>query len=133
MNEHPNVAAVWRAFEAWNAGQIEALKGTFSEDAVLRFAGNNRMSGTYRGADEVVDALLRANQGGGPRADVKAVLASDDHVMVFFRATGERGGKSLDVVLAEAMKFDADGKMTEVWFLANDQAAYDEYWSSSPG
>ena len=31
---------------------------------------------------------------------------------------------------AEAMTLDADGKVTEVWFLANDQAAYDEYWSS---
>jgi ketosteroid isomerase-like protein len=132
MNDHPNVAAVWRAFEAWNTGQIEVLKGTFSEDAVLHFAGNNRMSGTYRGADAVVDALLRASQGGGPRADVEAVLASDEHVMVFFRATGEHGGKSLDVVLAEAMKFDADGKMTEVWFLANDQTAYDEFWSALP-
>jgi ketosteroid isomerase-like protein len=132
MTEHPNVANVWRAFEAWNTGQIETFKGMFSEDAVLHFAGNNRMSGTYRGVDEVVDALLRAGQGGGPRAEVEAALASDEHVMVFFRATGEHGGTSLDVVLAEAMKVGADGKVTEVWFLANDQAAYDAFWSSLP-
>lgn len=130
MNDHSNVANVWRAFEAWNTGQMEVLKGTFSDDAVLHFAGNNRMSGTYRGADEVVDALVRASQGGSPRADVEAVLASAEHVMVFFRATGEHGGTSLDVVLAMAIKSDADGKLTEIWFLANDQAAYDAFWSA---
>jgi ketosteroid isomerase-like protein len=132
MNDHPHVASVWRAFEAWNTGQIDVLKGTFSDDVVLHFAGTNRMSGTYRGVDAVVDALLRASQGGAPQAEVEAVLASDEHVMVFFRATGEHGGRRLDVVLAEAMTFDAQGKMTEVWFLANDQAAYDAFWSAQP-
>jgi ketosteroid isomerase-like protein len=123
---------VWRAFEAWNTGQIEVLKETFSEEAVLHFAGTNRLSGTYRGVDAVTDALLRASQGGGTQAEVEAVLASDEHVMVFFRATGAHGGTTLDVVLAMAIKNDAAGKLTEIWFLANDQAAYDAFWSALP-
>ena len=132
MNEHPNVATVSRAFAAWNTGQIEILREIFSQDAVLRFAGDNAMSGTYRGVDEVVDALLRASRGGGTQADVESLIASDDHVMVFFHATSERDGKSLDVVLAMAIKVDADGKLTEVWFLANEQAAYDAFWAALP-
>ena len=72
MNGHPNVAAVSRAFEAWNTGQIEILREIFSQDAVLRFAGNNAMSGTYRGVDEVVDAMLRARRGWGTQADVES-------------------------------------------------------------
>jgi uncharacterized protein len=103
VNERPNVATVSRAFEAWNTGQLEILREIFSRDAALRFAGNNAMSGTYRG----VDALLRARRGWGPQADVESVLAGDDHVMVFFRVTSERDGKTLDVVLAQAMNFDA--------------------------
>ncbi len=132
MSDNPNVATVWRAFEAWNTGHIETLKEILAENAVLHFAGNNRMSGTYRGGDEVVDALLRARRGGGTLADVETVLASDNHVMVFFRAAGERGGVTLDVVLAMPIKIGPDGRLTEIWFLANDQAAFDAYWSALP-
>ena len=82
--------------------------------------------------DEVADALLRARQGWGTQADVESVLASDDHVMVFFHATSQRDGKTLDVILAMAIKVDADGKLTEIWFLANEQAAYDAFWSALP-
>lgn len=132
MSEHPNVATVGRAFAAWNTGQIERLKEIFSADAMLRFAGTNRLSGTYRGVDAVVDALLQAWQGGGTQAEVESMLASDAHVMVFFHATGEHGGTRLDVVLAMPIKVAVDGKLTEVWFLANDQAAYDAFWSALP-
>src|SRR5215470_6235267 len=100
MNEHPNVATVWRAFDAWNHGQIDTLKSLFTDDAIFRFAGDNSMSGTYRGVDAVVAALLRAWEGGATQAEVETVLASDEHVMVFFRARGEHGGAKLDVVLA---------------------------------
>ena len=79
MNGHPNVATVSRAFEAWNTGQIEILREIFSQDAVLRFAGNNAMSGTYQGRDAVMAALGRASQGWGPQAELEAILASDDH------------------------------------------------------
>jgi ketosteroid isomerase-like protein len=34
-----------------------------------------------------------------------------------------------DIVLAEPMKVNAEGKITEVWFLANDQRGYDQFWS----
>jgi hypothetical protein len=27
------------------------------------------------------------------------------------------------------MKVNAEGKITEIWFLANDQRAYDQFWS----
>ena len=132
MTEHPNALAVRRSFEAWNSGSLDVIREYFTEDTVLHFAGNNAMSGTYRGVDEVVDAMLRARRGWGTQADVESLLASDDYVMVFFHATSERDGKTLDVVLAMAIKVDADGKLTEVWFLANEQAAYDAFWSALP-
>jgi hypothetical protein len=76
-----------------------------------------------------MDALARASQGGGVRAEVEALLASDDHVMAFFHLTHERDGKTLDVVQALAIKVDAEGKLTEAWFLANDQRGFDQFWS----
>ena len=126
MTEHPNAVAVRRSFEAWNSGRLDVIREYFTEDAILHFAGNNAMSGTYRGRDAVMDALARARRGGGTHSDVESVLASDDHMMVFYHATDEHEGAAM------AMKADADGKVTEAWFLSSEQAAYDAFWSALP-
>ena len=129
MTEHPNAATARRSYEAWNSGDLDVIREYFTDDAVYHFAGNNAMSGTYRGLEAVKDALARVSQGGGPHAELEALLASDDHVIAFFHATHERDGKTLDVVLAQAITFNAEGKVTEAWFLPNDQRAYDQFFS----
>ena len=129
MTEHPNAVTVRRSFEAWNSGDMDVIREYVTDDAVYHFAGNNAMSGTYRGLEAVKDALARVSQGGGPQAELEALLASDDHVIAFFHATHERDGKTLDIVLAQPYKVNAEGKITEIWFLANDQRAFDQFWS----
>ena len=111
------------------AAMLDVIREYFTEDIVLHFAGNNAMSGSYRGQDAVMDALGRASQGWGPHAELETILANDDHVIVFFHAISERDGETLDVVLAQAIKLDADGKATEAWFLPNDQRGYDQFFS----
>ena len=128
MTEHPNAVIVWRSFEAWNSGRVDVIREYLSDDAVLHFAGNNAMSGTYQRRDAVMDALGRASQGWGPHVQVQALLASDDHVIAFFHGS-ERDGEMLDVVTAMPMKVNAEGKLTEIWFLANDQRVFDQFWS----
>ena len=49
MTEHPNAVAARRSYEAWNSGDLDVIRGYFTDDAVLHFAGSNAMSGTYRG------------------------------------------------------------------------------------
>ena len=129
MAEHPNAVTVRRSFEAYNSGRLDILGEAYSEGAVLHFAGNNAMSGTYRGRDAVIDALAIASQAGGGQAEVEALLASDDHVIAFFHVTHERDGKTLDVVQAMAIRVNAEGKLAEAWFLANDQRGFDQFWS----
>jgi ketosteroid isomerase-like protein len=129
MTEHPNAAAARRSYEAWNSGDLDVIRAYFTDDAVLHLAGNNAMSGTYRGRDAVMDAIARNIQGWGPHAEVETILGSDDHVIVFCQVTSERDGKTLDVVLAQAIKFNAEGKVTEAWFLPNDQRGYDQFFS----
>ena len=129
MTEHPNAAAARRSYEAWNSGDLDVIRAYFTDDAVLHLAGNNAMSGTYRGRDTVMDAIARASQGWGMHSELEALLASDDHVIAFVRVTSERDGKTLDVVVAQAVKVNAEGKATEAWFLPNDQRAYDQFFS----
>jgi len=129
MTEHPNAAAARRSYEAWNSGDLDVIREYFTDDAVLHLAGNNAMSGAYRGRDAVMDAIARDIQGWGPHAEGETILGSDDHVIVFCQVTSERDGKTLDVVLAQAITFNAEGKVTEAWFLPNDQRAYDQFFS----
>ena len=133
MTEHPNAVAVRRSFEAWNSGRLDVLGEYFGEyftdDAVLHFAGNNAMSGTYRGRDAVMDALARARRGRVTQSDVESVLASDDHVIAFYRTISERDGKTLDDIQVYPIKVNAEGKLTEAWFLVNDQRGFDQFWS----
>lgn len=129
MTEHLNAAAVRRIFEAWNSGNLDVIREAYAEDIVLHFAGNNAMSGTYRGRDAVMDVSARAMQGWGPHAETETILTSDDHILIFLHAIFERDGKTLDVVLAMPMKVNAEGKITEISFLANDQRAWDQSWS----
>jgi hypothetical protein len=49
----------------------------------------------------------------------EAVLASDKHTAMFTRVTGEREGKTMDVVLAQVFKTGPDGRWTEYWALAD--------------
>jgi uncharacterized protein len=129
VTEHPNAAAARRSYEAWNSGDLDVIREYFTDDAVLHLAGNNARSGTYRGRDAVMDALARDIQGWGPHAEVETILGSDYHVIVFCRITCERDGKTLDVVLTEAIKFNAEGKVTEAWALSNDQRGYEQFYS----
>ena len=128
MTEHPNAAAARRSYEAWNSGDLDVIREYFTDDAVLHLAGDNAMSGTYRGRDGVMDAIARASQGWGMHSELEALLASDDHVIAFVRVTSERDGKTLDVVVAQAVKVNAEGKATEAWFLPNDQGGYDRFF-----
>ena len=128
MTEHPNAVTARRCAEAWNSGRLDIFREYLSEDAVMHFAGNNAMSGTYQRRDAVMDALGRASQGWGPHVEVEALLASDDHVIAFFHGS-ERDGKTLDVVTAMPMKVNAEGKLTEIWLLGGDQRAFDQFWS----
>ena len=130
MTEHPNAVTVRRSFEAWNSGRLDVIREYLSEDAVMHFAGNNAMSGTYRGRDTVMDALTRVIQAGGTQhTEVEAILASDDHVIAFYRTISERDGKTLDDIQVYPIKVNAEGKLTEAWSLANDQRAFDQFWS----
>jgi len=128
MTEHPNAVAARRSYAASNSGDLDVIREYFTDDAVLHLAGNNAMSGTYRGRDTVMDAIARASQGWGMHSELEALLASDDHVIAFVRVTSERDGKTLDVVVAQAVKVNAEGKATEAWFLPNDQGGYDRFF-----
>jgi len=44
--------------------------------------------------------------------------------------TAHRDVRTLDVLVAEALTLDPEGRWKEYWALANEQDAVDAFWSS---
>jgi ketosteroid isomerase-like protein len=123
-----------RLLELYNTGQADVMIEMYTENAVLHIAGNNPISGTFRGRAAIRDALNNMFQRLAPPATVRAeppeaILTSDQHQMAFFRASGERHGTTMDITYVMALRVDPDGRFEELWFLGDDQAAYDRFWS----
>jgi uncharacterized protein len=127
---HPNVDLVQRGYEAFAAGDIATLNELFADDIVWHSPGNNQLSGTFRGKDEVFANLQKNVEltGGTFKLDIHTILADDDHAVTLLRATAQReGGKSLDDNTVQVFHIK-DGKVTESWLHPSDAIASDEFW-----
>ncbi len=121
--------------EAWLAAydnhDREAMQESLAEDAVWHVGGTHRLSGDYRGRDAILGYFdtVRSETGNTMRLEPLEVLANERHGAAFLRVTAEREGRSMDVVVTDAFRFDDDGRILEFWAHANDQAAIDAFWS----
>lgn len=130
MAEHPNVALVRRGYEAFSAGDMDALAEVMDENVIWHAPGNNPTSGDYKGRDETFAYYARIGEmsEGTLKVEVHDIVANDEHAVGMHRDTATRGGKSLDT--NEILVFHIrDGKVVEGWEAYIDQAAVDEFWS----
>ena len=131
MDEHEGVARARESVELYTNGEFDRLRDFYAEDVVWHAGGRNPLSGDYRGRDQLFDYFerVRGLTGGSLKIEPTSVLASDKHTAMFSRVTGEREGQTLDVMLAQVFRVDADGRFVEYWALADDQDAVDAFWS----
>jgi uncharacterized protein len=131
MPEHPNVARIREALDAYNRGDLEAMRSFIADDIVWHVGGDHPLSGDRRGRDEVFEYYrqVREMTGGTLTVEPLDILANERHAGIFMRVTGRRDGKELDVLLAEALTLDEQGRWREYWALADDQPAVDAFWS----
>jgi ketosteroid isomerase-like protein len=131
VSEHPNVQRVREAFAAFNRGDMDAMRPFLAEDIVWHVGGTHPLSGDYRGRESALEYMAKVVEltGGTLAGEPLDILVGDRHAGVFQRITGERGGKKLDVVLAQALELDTEGRWVEYWALADEQDQVDEFWS----
>lgn len=129
-NLHPNAQRMLGLATAWNAGDVEKFMSYLGENPTYRRAGRNPLSGTYRGRDDIERLTHRILEMSDRTLKVEPldILADDQNVVALYRLQGERNGKVLDVTVALAAEFGADGKITRTWDLANDQRSFDEFF-----
>jgi ketosteroid isomerase-like protein len=131
LAEHPNVQRIRDALEAYNAGDLDRMRAFIAEDILWHVGGDHPLSGDYRGLDDVIRYYERVKKqtGGTLTLEPIEVLANDHHGAIFMRVTGERGGRTIDVELAEALTFDDQGRWAEYWALADEQETVDAFWT----
>lgn len=130
METHPNAAIVQALIQAYMSGDVNTLEAAMADDIVWHIGGRHPLAGDYCGRDEVVKLLGRYK--GWARISIEPLdmLADDEYVVVFVREFGQRDGRELDVVRAEALRLSPEGKIREYWGLANDQAAEDAFFAA---
>jgi len=125
-----NADVVRRLFGAFERKESFALRGLFAEDAVWRVPGASAMAGTYSGRDAIFRFLgrLPKETEGTYGSRLIDVLASADRAAALYRASGERGGRRLD--LDQLLLFRLrDGLVVEVLALPSDPAVFDAFWA----
>jgi uncharacterized protein len=118
------------AMAAVSRGDVDQFGDILLNDDILwHWPGRSSMAGDYRGREEALGLIRgfhRLTQG---RLQVQPIdiLEGDAYLMAFTHISAEQDDRSLDVIMADAMRFGPDGRVVEYWTLSNDQAAVDAF------
>ncbi len=134
-HEHPNVTLAREGFEAFDRGDMGWMSEHMAEDVIWHVGGNSKWAGTYQGRDKVLEFFGRQTQALGqpPSVDIHDVLGNDDHVVTIgtARATGP-DGSTVEWKYSQIFHI-RDGKVTEVWGMAENDADVDPFLDALPG
>ncbi len=127
---HPNEDLLRDGYAAFGKGDVAGVLAIFADDIAWHAGGSSRISGEYHGHQEVTGFFQRLAElsGGTFRLEVHDILANDVHGAVLVTAHGERHGRTLAARQVNIWHL-ADGKATEFWTFAEDQAALDTFFS----
>lgn len=131
MGEHANVARARDAYTAFAKGDLDGALKDLADDGVFHFNGDGPNSGDHKGREAVEKALVAGFEltGGTQALEVKDVFADDHHAVVVLHETATRtDGKTLSVDEVHVLKFDAAGKITNLWDLPRDPEAHDTFF-----
>jgi hypothetical protein len=131
MGADENVAIMQRAYDAFNAADLDTLTELFDETVVWHLPGRSSMAKDYEGRDATLAYFGQIGQesGGTFQAELQRLFAgADGRVIGLQRSTAERDGKHLDV--GNCIVFELkDGKVVDGREHFNDLYAWDEFWS----
>jgi uncharacterized protein len=125
-----NVTLIRKGFEAFNKGDVAALKEVLSADCVQHMSGNNRFSGDHKGLDNVLKMYgeIGALTNGTFQAVLSDVYATDHGVIAQFTSTATRNGQSLEQ--KNSMVFTiVGGKATELDEVPLNGEVNDAFWA----
>lgn len=125
---HPNLALLRAIDDAVAAGDLDAYFACYTDDVVVHVGGRSWRSGVYRGKDELRALFERIQRTAGPFTfENHAYLADDEHGVVLQRSHYSTDGARFDTDEVYVAHF-RDGKVSELWATARDQAGLDAFF-----
>ncbi|MEU9732742.1 nuclear transport factor 2 family protein [Streptomyces sp. NPDC048002] len=131
MAEHPHAQLVRKGYEAFERGDMDALRGLMASDCTQHVPGSHPMSGDYKGADAIIDMYARMAEetGGSMRAELRSVMVDGrGHVVAVHRFTADRKGRHIEEDGAIVFRIVGE-KATDLDECVADIDAADEFWS----
>jgi ketosteroid isomerase-like protein len=125
-----NMELVRKGFEAFAAGNMEALGELFDPNATWHSAPAGVLGGDYRGRDAIFAMFgqLHKETAGTFRSTPVAMAASSDKVFAQTEVSGERKGRKLKD--GEVIVFTlTEGRVREVHLYNEHYPAALEFWS----
>ena len=122
MTAQENIEQTKAAYAAFAAADIDAASANLDDQIEWIVPGNSKISGTYRGKDEVVGFWISLAEKGFTTAP-EHFLGDGDLVVVLTRITAD--GQSADQ--ADVLTFNADGKVVK-FQTAGDTAMQEQIW-----
>lgn len=129
--EHPNAQLMRKAGELLNAGDFPGFLELHTEDVVMHVPGSGPLSGDHRGREGIAAVFQKEMSllDAPPEFERHDDLGSDQHAVSLVVQRLRRGGRTLEgrqTVVAHVR----EGRFSEVWSQAEDQAAFDEFFAS---
>ena len=129
---HPNDDRLRKGYEAFAKADMDTINELFHDDIVWHVPGDNSISGSYKGKDEVLSLFGRMFQetAGSLKFELIDTFANDKRSVAYFEASGERNGMRLEGRRGTAIyEADANGKVRDARTFPEDSKAFDEFWS----
>ena len=131
MKSEDFATVVRRGYHGFNTADIDLLTEIFDENASWYTPGRTSIAGIRQGRDNVFAHFGRygGETAGNFKAELQYVLADGDgHVVGVHRNTGQRNGKTLDVMCGIVFKVE-NGRIVSGKEYFFDLYAWDEFWS----
>lgn len=130
MSAEQNTSRVRAYMDAFLDGDIDTARAFLADDVTLNVPGRNPLSGRYEGIEAACGFLqqMKDMTRGSLQFDIVDVLANNQHVVVLFKPSASRPGKSWDSSAITVYRL-SDGAIHEITVFQHDLYAFDAFMS----
>jgi ketosteroid isomerase-like protein len=129
VDEHPNIEASRRGYDAFAAGE-QGAGLPLADDVVWNDVGHNARTGVFRGKEAVLthvaDVMAHTNQ--TLVSEPKVLAGAEEYVFAIERVSARRGDRALDARVCTVCRL-RDSNVAEIRAFPFDATAWDEFWS----
>ncbi|GAA1578869.1 hypothetical protein GCM10009789_35680 [Kribbella sancticallisti] len=129
--KHPHHALFAELYDAFTAGDMEAVAAMFAPDIIWHAPGAHPLAGTFHGRADTIASFVREFDvtAGTYKPSIRDVLVSEIHIVALLHASAQRDHRTLDEDYTIIFRIK-DGLIAEAWETWQNQRLADAFWSA---